>query len=146
MNILIVIFLIYLNLGKIMTKKKKKQGQSQNEYNYDYRYPSNWLEISRDLRQKYPQCCLCHTKPSEEIHHMYYRNNRGNGDLLLDKVKPGIHVSPLCQSCHHKAHQIKGGNGKNKITYILHPTDNSYNKNTPAFAKQLKLGFKILYG
>lgn len=124
-----------------MTKKKK-----QGEYNYDYRYPPNWLEISRKLREQYKLCCLCHTKPSEEIHHMYYRNNRGHGDLLLDKVKIGVHVVPTCASCHKKSHQIKGGGGKNKITYLLHPTDNSKNRNTPAFAKQLKLGFKILYG
>lgn len=125
-----------------MTKKKKKQG----EYSYDYRYPPNWLDISHKIRDKYSTCCLCHIKSTKEVHHAYYRKNRGYGELLLDKGKPGISLFPLCTDCHHKAHQIKGGNGKNKITYILHPSDNSYNRNTPAFAKQLKLGFKILYG
>lgn len=129
-----------------MTKKKPEQESDQNKYNYDYRYPSNWLEISRKIREKYPLCCLCHSKLSVNLHHIYYRLNQGHGELILDKGKAGKHWAPLCEGCHHKAHQIKGGGGKNKITYILHPTDNSYNRNTPAFAKQLKLGFKILYG
>lgn len=124
-----------------MTKKKK-----QDEYNYDYRYPPNWLEISREAIKNYPICSLCHTKPSKETHHMCYRLNRGHGELLLDKGKTGIHWVPLCLECHKKAHQIKGGNGKNRITYLLHPSDKSKNRNTPEFAKKLKLGFKILYG
>lgn len=65
-----------------MTKKKK-----QGDYNYDYRYPNNWLEISREAIKNYPICSLCHTKPSKETHHMYYRLNRGHGELLLDKGK-----------------------------------------------------------
>ena len=115
----------------------------------DFRYPQNWSEISRQIRQEYPICCLCHKNRSEEVHHKAYRK-KGGGLLLhtneKNKGKVGVHYFPLCLSCHDKAHIIAGANGRKNITYILHPTDKSFNRNTPAFSRQLKLGFDLLYG
>jgi hypothetical protein len=122
-----------------MTNKKPK-------YEYDYRYPPNWQQITRNILDTYKVCALCHKNPSKETHHMFYRKSRGSGDLLLADAKVLNHLIPLCLICHKKAHQIKGRNGKNKITYILHPDDNSKNRNTSAFVKQLQVSFKILYG
>lgn len=119
---------------------------SKSKYNYDYRYPPNWSAITRDILTKYPICALCHKNSSKETHHMFYRKRRGYGELLLGDAKVLKHLIPLCLQCHKKAHQIRGGNGKKKITYLLHNEDNSKNRNTSEFVKKLQTSFKILYG
>ncbi len=74
-------------------------------------------------------CCVCLTRPSEELHHASYRN---------DKI--GVTVFPVCRKCHQSECHSPSN-------WMIDKNNRVWgNKNTPKFTKRLQLGYKLLYG
>ena len=73
-------------------------------YNKLSKYPDDWSEISRYVRNSTPNelCSLCWSKECKETHHALYK--------ILYFITPrkwasGIFLFPLCLDCHDKSHK-----------------------------------------
>jgi hypothetical protein len=74
-------------------------------------------------------CCVCLTKPSEQLHHAKYG---------CDRI--GLTVFPVCLECHDLVCHSSLNWQKDKSNPVWN------NQNTPEFTERLKLGYRLLYG
>lgn len=97
--------------------------------NYDDRYAPNWPETSRLTRTICPNCILC-GQPAEESHHVAYRDRQG---LVAGREIPGVHVFPLCHTCH------MGEGGAHSTTNWHHESNAERdNHQSPAYYRKLR--------
>ena len=97
----------------------------------DAQYDRSWHTkslLTKKLTNR--KCVLCDCE-STETHHAVYQDYLGS---ISGREEPGVHIFPLCQTCHIEAHskenweQSKG---------------ERWGKNTIEFIKRLKAGWEL---
>lgn len=115
---------------------KHRRSKAEHAKIAESRYGSNYpfiCSITHGLTNGI--CCCCLNDPSEEVHHVVYRDQFGR---IKDREIPGVHVFPLCKKCHDSiAHS--------RINWRRY-ADESKNANTFEFAEFLKSNFVKLNG
>ena len=113
------------------------QGRIHSMNNFNSRYAKNWSETSvRTRKATRFRCVLC-LQRAHVAHHAAYRKT--NGKPISGNERAGVHVFPLCNSCHEIAHR-----SKNWIWDKENPRLG--NRNSPEFYKKLRAGWKKLRG
>lgn len=100
------------------------------------RYGDNWQKLAHLTKKLTDHHCVICRRPHHylEAHHALYRDKDG---FIVGREKPGVHIFPLCKTCHQLAH--------NQIYWIkdhLNPLQN--NRNTHRFYLQLRRGWQQL--
>jgi hypothetical protein len=102
-----------------------------NSIDYGIRYADNWREVSRKAKEMAGwKCVLCEEK-AVETHHALYKDKQG---AIAGREIPGVHIFPLCESCHSHAHRRR--NWRRNIR-----SPELGNKNTPAYWRLLRKGW-----
>ncbi|MEW6496888.1 MAG: hypothetical protein AB1589_30860 [Cyanobacteriota bacterium] len=110
-------------------KKQPKRFSHKSKLDWKSRYGKGYSHTCRKAHKLSKQrCCVCLSRPSQEIHHAIY----GQGDV------PGVHVFPVCRSCHTK----ECHSSKNWMKDKTDPVRN--NRNTEEFIQKLRFGFEQL--
>lgn len=102
------------------------------KHSCDLRYASNWPARSRSCRATTGHlCCLCRKRRATNAHHAMYRDILGR---VAGREIAGIHIFPLCNRCHEKAHS--------RLNWIQNRQDFVWgNRNQPHFYWKLIRGY-----
>ena len=105
--------------------------------NYQNRYTQDWYLKARKAREAVNNhCCLCLKRHKYlEVHHVVYCSKKK--EKIAGNEKIGVHIFPLCESCHNIAHLPT-----NWIRDYSNPV--LKNHNTVPFYKQLVTGYKSI--
>jgi hypothetical protein len=80
-------------------------------------------------------CCWCLAKPSEEIHHVRYKDQYG---AIAGREIPGVDIFPVCIKCHDSECHSK----ENWVIAKVKPELN--NHSTEDAVERLKIGYELL--
>ena len=117
--------------------RKRKKNREPYQTELDPRYGKNWAKISIDCRKEVKVCCFCLVKKATQTHHVQYVLDftAEQPVLLLDDVKLGEHVFPVCNNCHLSIHSHQ-----NWLVVKDHP---ELNHNTEKIIRNLKIGYEL---
>jgi hypothetical protein len=120
--------------GNSITRKSRLP----RELNWNARYgnPKQYKkQVAIAHRKTHQLCCNCLVRPSKELHHIRYSDERG---LIAGREKIGHDIVPVCLQCHERVH-------KQDAWYkdSFDPVKN--NCNFPYWAERLRLGYQLLY-
>ncbi|MEH2151717.1 hypothetical protein [Nostoc sp.] len=107
------------------------------DWNARYGDPKKYRkQVAIAHKRTHQLCCNCLVRPSKELHHIRYSDERG---LIAGREKIGHDIVPVCLQCHERVH-------KQDAWYkdSFDPIKN--NCNFPYWAERLRLGYQLLYG
>ena len=71
----------------------------------EYLKTNHWKNVRRETYKRNNFCAICGEIEELNIHHLTYKNNKGDSNLFDERIKD---LSVVCKNCHTKIHSYYG--------------------------------------